>query len=190
MGPRRSLSAALVAWSLWLAWAPSGAALAEPPGGNLALQRVLRQADTLYQEGKLAAAPELYGRASRLAAGEDRRRCFERLLAIYARVGRPDEAIRVGLEYDRWLGEAGGGRRVGAECGRWVGGGGERPRARSLALEIGEWYLALGHSGAAERHLRRALADLPGAPLPPDRKVKALTYLALATERQGERTRA
>src|SRR4051812_29499299 len=173
MGPRRSLSAALVAWSLWLAWAPSGAALAEPPGGNLALQRVLRQADTLYQEGKLPAAAELYGRASRLAAGEDRRRCFERLLAIYARVGRPDEAIRVGLEYDRWLGEAG-----------------EQSRARGLALEIGEWYLALGHSGAAERHLRRALADLPGAPLPPDRKVKALTGLALALERQGDRTRA
>src|SRR3954451_22107917 len=142
MGPRRLLSrlarllsaALVVAWSLWLALAPPGAARAEPPGGNLALQQVLRQADTLYQEDKLPAAAELYGRASRLAAGEDRRRCFERLLAIYVRVGRQDEAIRIGLEYERWLGEAG-----------------DRPRARGLNLQVGEWYLGLGHSGAAER---------------------------------------
>src|SRR4051812_15951652 len=117
-GQARRVSAALVAWSLWLGCASPGAALAEPPGGNLVLQRLLRQADTLYQEGKLPAAADLYGRASRLAAGEDRRRCFERLLAIYARVGRPDEAIRIGLDYGRWLEEAG-----------------ERPRVRSLALE-------------------------------------------------------
>ena len=95
MGRKGSLSAALVAWALWLACAPSGAVLAEPPGGNIALQRVLRQADTLYREGRLAAA-ELYGRASRLAAGEDRRRCFERLLAIYVPWREGADATRPG----------------------------------------------------------------------------------------------
>src|SRR5207248_2258045 len=54
----------------------------------------------------------------------------------------------------------------------------------------GEWYLALGHARAAEQHLRQALADLPGAPLPPDREIRALTDLAQATERQGDDNRA
>src|SRR5262249_24087194 len=60
--------------------------------------------------------------------------------------------------------------------------------AREVGLDLGRWYLALGHYADAEPHLRRALADVKGVkPLPPARQITGLTYLALAAEKQGER---
>src|SRR5947199_8112522 len=119
MGPRWLVSgrawrvaAALAAWSLGLA---CGAARAESPREILSSEEALPRADKLYQEGKLSAAAELYRRAERVVRGPERRHCFERLLRIAARMGRQDEAIRIGQDYVAWLGEAE-----------------DRPRARAL----------------------------------------------------------
>src|SRR5262245_10113551 len=144
-----------------------GSARAQAGGGSLA--QTLRRADELYRADKLPQAAELYRQGLAAAAGADRHRCFDRLLAIYVRVGRQDQAIQTGTQYDAWL------RRTG-----------ETVRARELALDLGRWHLALGHYADAEPHLRRALADLKGAALPPARRVTALTYLALAAEKQRD----
>ena len=146
-------------------------ATAQPSG--LSLAQALQQADEFYQANKWVEAEPLYRQALNAAEGADRRRCFDRLLTIYVRVGRQDQAIQTGLKYADWL------RRTG-----------DHVRARTVELDLGKWYLALGHYADAEPHLRRALADFKGHPLPPARQILALTYLALATEKQGERARA
>jgi Tfp pilus assembly protein PilF len=142
------------------AWASGQAARAEESPAE-----TLRQADALYREGKsLNKAEELYRRALPLASGEDRRRCYERLLRIYAQVGRQDQAVGVGLEFEEWL------RRSHDDDG-----------ASKAALDVGVGYLALGHFARAEEALQRALA---GVGLPPDRKMAALTSLAQIAEKQ------
>jgi CHAT domain-containing protein/tetratricopeptide (TPR) repeat protein len=128
------------------------------------------RADELYCADRLPQAEALYRQALAAAVGADRRRCFDRLLAIYVRVGRLDQAIQTGLAYSTWS------RRTG-----------DPERARELALDLGRWYLALGHYARAEPHLREALADINGAPLPPAREVAALAHLALAAEKQAEK---
>jgi CHAT domain-containing protein/tetratricopeptide (TPR) repeat protein len=133
----------------------------------------LGRADELYRADRLPQAEALYRESLATAGGADRRRCFDRLLAIYVRVGRLDQAVQTGLTYSNWLRQAG-----------------DPVRARELALDLGRWYLALGHYAQAEPHLRQALAEIDAAPLPPAREVAALTYLALAAEKQGHRTRA
>ncbi len=143
------------------------------PASAQSLSVTLRRADELYRADKLPQAETLYRQALNTADGTDRRHCSERLLDIYAQVGRPDQAIQTGLDYERWL------RRVG-----------DLARARELALDLGHWHLVLGHFVAAESHLRRALAEVKGAALPPARQVVALTYLALAAEKKGDRAQA
>jgi CHAT domain-containing protein len=136
----------------------------------------LRQADDHYRAGRLPQAEGLYRSALSQAKGADRKRCYERLLAIYAQTGRQDQAIALGLRYADWLRATGG-----------------LARARELALDLGGWYLALGHYAAAEQQLRRGIADLEGIPLPPPlqaRQITALTQLGVAVEKQGDRARA
>src|SRR5262245_455351 len=149
----------------------SPTALAQARGPALA--ETLQRADQLYRAEKLPQAEELYSQALKTAEGADRRRCFDRLLTIYVRVGRQDRAIQTGLQYEGWL------RKLN-----------DPARVRELNLDLGRWYLDLGHYVAAEPYLRRALADVEGNPLPPDSQVAALTCLALTAEKQGDRDRA
>jgi CHAT domain-containing protein/tetratricopeptide (TPR) repeat protein len=144
-----------------------GPARAEAPGGNLSARAALQQADEFYRQDQFLKAEQLYRQALDGLGGVDRRRCFERLLAIYTLSGRQDQAIQVGLRYEPWLLR-----------------GGDEARARGLALDIGEWYLNLGHHAAAIPPLERALQ---GQELPPAKRLVALTYLAYATEKQGAR---
>jgi CHAT domain-containing protein/tetratricopeptide (TPR) repeat protein len=141
-------------------------------GTARSLAETILRADELYRAGRLLQAEELYRRSLPEAKGEDRGRCYERLLAIYSQVGRPDQTVGVGLEYEGWL-----------------RGAGDRGRAREAALEIGGGYLALGHYTDAEAALRRAVAE-GAAGLPDARKVTALTSLALAAEKRGRRDQA
>jgi CHAT domain-containing protein/tetratricopeptide (TPR) repeat protein len=138
----------------------------------------IQRADELYRADRLLQAEALYRQVLQSLRGDreddaDRCYCFQRLLAIYVRVGRQDQAIQAGLEYEGWL------RRIG-----------DLARARELNLDLGRWYVGLGHYATAESRLRLALADIKGTSLPPARKVTALTYLALAKEKQGDREQA
>jgi CHAT domain-containing protein len=165
-------TAALALWAGLYLGGLAAPAPAVPPEAR-ALQSTLRQADDHYRAGRLPQAEELYRRALTRVAGEKRRHCSERLLLIYAQAGRQDRAIAVALPYERWL------RRAG-----------DRSRARDLALQVGGWYLDLGHYALAERHLRRGLADLEDDPLPPAQRATALAQVGVAAQRQGDRARA
>jgi hypothetical protein len=140
---------------------------------GLSLDEELGRADELYRADKPLQAEALYRRALVVAAGDDLRHCFERLLSIYGRVGRLDQAVQTALKYRDWLNHPG-----------------DAARLRELDLDLGRWYFALGHYADAERHLERALADLKGGPLSPAREVTALTFRALAAEKKGDRVRA
>ncbi|MCC6418593.1 MAG: CHAT domain-containing protein [Gemmataceae bacterium] len=148
-------------------WAAAASARAQAPAD------LLPRADRLYRLDRLLDAEPFYRLALDTVEGADRRRCFDQLLAIYVRVGRQDQAIQTGLRYDSWL------RRIG-----------DLKRARELALDLGSWYIGLGHYAASEPYLHRALADLAADPLPPSRRISTLSYLALAAEKQGDTRRA
>src|SRR5262245_17910798 len=163
----------LLVLALAVGLARPAAAPAQAPAGRPSVASLLRQADELYRADKLPAAETLYRQALDAADGLDRVECFDRLLAIYVRVGRQDQAVRTGLQYRRWLAQTG-----------------DAVRARELDLDLGGWYLALGHAAAAEPYLQRALQVVRGSPLPPARQVTALTRLARAAEKQGNRDRA
>jgi CHAT domain-containing protein/tetratricopeptide (TPR) repeat protein len=144
-----------------------------PASGQSVLGDV-RRADELYRAEKLQQAASAYEQILRVAGADDRRHCFERLLAIYGRVGRHDQAIQTALKFREWL---------------------DRPpreaaRIRELDLDLGRWYFSLGHYAEAEPRLQSALVDIASAPLAPPRAVTALTFLALAAEKQGDRVRA
>jgi CHAT domain-containing protein/TolA-binding protein len=148
-----------------------GEASAQRRGEAPSLQTMLREADEMFRADQLIRAEELYRRAlAATSGGEDRRLCYDRLLAIYVRAGRQDEAVQTGLRYQDWLRETGQSRR-----------------ARELSVDLGGWYLALGHYGPAEEHLERALVEPPKEPLPPARKLFAWTYRAVAAEKLGDR---
>jgi CHAT domain-containing protein/tetratricopeptide (TPR) repeat protein len=112
-------------------------------------------------------------------AGE-RTRCYDRLLAIYARLGLVDRAVQVGLRYRQLLLQGGG-----------APGRGTLVRLRDLDVQLGGCYLVLGHYRTAEAYLERALAEVPGLPpLQPLLRVMALTDLARCAEKRGDRARA
>ncbi len=146
---------------------------AGPPEVGRLPDTVIGQADTHYRAGRLPQAEELYRLALTRAAAEERRHCYERLLAIYVQVGRLDQAITLGEQYADWL------RTTGPLA-----------RARELLLDLGAWYLTLGHHASAESFLRRGMSEVKNLPLSPARRGNALTQLALAVERQGNRVRA
>ncbi|HZY85815.1 MAG TPA: hypothetical protein VFE78_13355, partial [Gemmataceae bacterium] len=93
---------------------------AAPPGVE-ALQR----AEELYRAGELLEAEPLY-QAAAGGRGELRRQAYDRLLTLYARLGRPDRAVQTGLEYQTWLARRG-----------------DRVRVQRLGLELGQNFLAL-----------------------------------------------
>jgi CHAT domain-containing protein/Tfp pilus assembly protein PilF len=164
--PLRSAAASTVLFAVALG------AFAHPPDPGKSLFDRFLQAEKHYRKGQFLEAEEFYRQALPEATGEDRGRCYERLLAIYSQVGRPDRTVVVGQEYEEGL-------RASGDSGR----------AREAALEVGGGYLALGHYADAEAPLRRALAEGGGA-LPGPRRVTALTSLALVVEKQGRRDQA
>jgi CHAT domain-containing protein/tetratricopeptide (TPR) repeat protein len=137
------------------------------------LPEELRRADKLYRDDRLQQAEKIYQRIVTVARGDDRRHCFEQLLAIYGRVGRQDQAIQTGLKFRDWLKQFG-----------------DAARLRELNLDLGRWYFALGHYAEAEPYLQGALVELRAVRLPPARAVTALTFQALAAEKQGDSARA
>jgi CHAT domain-containing protein len=141
---------------------------AEPPA-NLGPREALAQAEELFAADKLVEAEPLYARA--LAGGAERRRCYDRLLTISVRLGRADEALRLTAQYRELL------RRDD-----------DHSHDRELDLLAGECYLVLGHYRTAEPLLERA-ATADG-PLPPLKKLDALTHLARSAQKRGDRDRA
>jgi CHAT domain-containing protein len=119
----------------------------------------LTEAEALYRKG-LAGEPAL-----RLA-------CLNRLLPLYARLGRCDRAIQTGLAAQPWLREAG-----------------ELKRLRLLSLQIGDYHLQLGHARLAERYLREALERGP-FPLTPYQQVIAWGLRARAAGRLDDQPSA
>src|SRR5262249_7118911 len=91
---------------------------------------------------------------------------------LYVQLGRCDRAIQTALAAAPWL------RQQGQDL-----------RLRQLRLQLGDYYLQLGHARAAERHLREALGKGP-APLPPAQQVAAWSLRARAASRGGERAGA
>jgi CHAT domain-containing protein/tetratricopeptide (TPR) repeat protein len=141
---------------------------------QLSAQEAIRQADRLYRADQLLSAEPLYRQGLNASDHADRRRCYDQLLAIYVRVGRQDQAIQTGREYLKWLLKTR-----------------DRMRAREVKLDLGRWYYNLGHYATAEEpYLRDARAEFKDAPWRPAHRLTALTYLALAAEKQGERARA
>src|SRR5947209_6998975 len=98
----------------------------------------LRQAEKKYRAAALEEAERLFRVAVETRDGRQRRYCYDRLLAIYVRLGRFDLALKVGERYRRWLRE-----------------GNDRARIRELDLQLGEWYLALGQYREAAPCLER-----------------------------------
>src|SRR5262245_54591953 len=95
---------------------------------RVAAEDALQQAEKKFQTGDLLGAEKLYRDALSTSNGDLRRRCYDRLLVIYVRLGRHDQAIQSGLRYQQWLREQK-----------------ETQRLRELDLQLGESYLALGH---------------------------------------------
>src|SRR5262249_34950738 len=157
--PARRLPLPLIALVL------GGFCLGARPGPVVAQDRkrptaeTIRQAGRVYRADRLLPAEALYKSALAHTDGLERRHCLDRLLAIYVRVGRQDQAIRTGEAYARWL------RRIG-----------DLGRARELDLDLGRWYLALGHCRDAQKDPDRALADGTGGPPSPAPPIAAPTH--------------
>jgi hypothetical protein len=134
----------------------------------------LDRAEQLYQTDQLQKAEQLFRTLLPRESAEGKERCYERLLAVYVRLGRLDQAIQWGQRYRDWLREN------------------RRPeRAREVTAELGGWYLALGHLRPAEGLLEEALAPAKGEPpLSAARRLEALTRLAQCAEQRGDRERA
>src|SRR5262249_6543120 len=134
----------------------------------------LTRAEQLYHDDRLLEAERLYAQALANLPEEERQRCYDRLLTVYVRLGRPDQVIRLGAGYEPWLVK----RK-------------DLARLRELKIELGGAYLALGHSREAETLLEEAL----GGPrfegeLPPGPRLTVLLRLALAAERRDDQARA
>jgi CHAT domain-containing protein/tetratricopeptide (TPR) repeat protein len=122
----------------------------------------------------LPEAERLYLDALALPDPEKRRRCYDQLLLIYARLGRQDRAIQIGVTYERLLQQLG-----------------DRARQRQLRVQMGECLFALGHWRSCEATLRQALADSWGpAPLPTSYQLSAVVFLARTADKRGNQDQA
>src|SRR5262249_21346360 len=102
----------------------------------------LRQAEKKYRAAALEEAERLFKIAVETRDSRQRRYCYDRLLAIYVRLGRFDLALKIGERYRAWLRESN-----------------DRVRIRELDLQLGEWYLALGQYREADPCLERSLSE-------------------------------
>jgi tetratricopeptide (TPR) repeat protein len=156
--PRPALLALL---ALTIALTP-GPAAAQTPAD-------LERGEDFYRDGKLLDAADAFQKALPLSTGKDRRDCYDRLIAIYVRIGRQDKAIGVAKPFAAWLTQLG-----------------DEARLRELSLEVGECYLALGHYRQAAEHFQRALTPSGRDALPPPKKLAALVGLARSFEFQKD----
>src|SRR5262249_61140615 len=115
-----------------------------------------RQAEAHYRAGELLEAERLYQRALETADDQTRASCYERLVVLYATLGRVDRAIQVGLRYRDWL--DGGGRRAAPDRAR---------RRRGPGVHPGVCSPAPGHYRTAAAHPGRALAGARATDPPP-----------------------
>jgi CHAT domain-containing protein/tetratricopeptide (TPR) repeat protein len=152
-------------FTCWLTFAVvcclAGAARPAPPPAE-----ALRRAEERYQAGDLLEAEPLF-RAVVGAGGELRGPAYDRLLTLYARLGRADRVVQTGLDYQAWLARRG-----------------DRDRLRQLGVELGQAYLVLGHYRDAEAALRQALGNPSSAPLPLALELTARAELARVAEKR------
>jgi CHAT domain-containing protein len=128
------------------------------------------EGERLYKKDLLAEAEVAFRRAMR----EDIRLrvpCTERLLSIYARIGRSDLAIETALGYRRWLLEQPDASAL---------------RLRQLSLQLGDFHLRLGHARLGLAHFERALAPGP-SPMPATQRLTADAFKGAALVRLGRR---
>jgi CHAT domain-containing protein len=146
--------------------APPLAEAAKGPEGDL-----YQRAEKLCAANRLAEAEVLYRKG---LAGEPSLRlaCLNRLLPLYARLGRCDRAVQTALASRPWLRDAG-----------------ELKRLRLLSLQLGDYYLQLGHAHSAERHLHEAL-DRGPYPLTAYQQVIGWSLRARAATRLENRASA
>jgi CHAT domain-containing protein/tetratricopeptide (TPR) repeat protein len=134
----------------------------------------LDRAEKLYRAGDLLEAEPLYQAVAGSGQEELCRQAYDRLLSLYARLGRSDRAVQTGLTYQVWLEERG-----------------DRSRLQQLGLELGQNYLALGHYPEAEAALQQALGDQRAASsLPPLWQLATWADLARVAERRRDRSEA
>src|SRR5438876_7166 len=107
---------------------PLGARAPAQPTSDL-----LNQAERRFNADDLPEAERLYLRALLSAGVEQRRTCYDRLLAVYDRRGRQDLAVKTGSDYERLLQQTG-----------------DRTRLRQLRVQMGECWFALGHWRSCE----------------------------------------
>src|SRR5437763_1299283 len=99
----------------------------------------VQRGEELYKNDRLLDAEKQFRLALESGPETERSRCYDRLLAIYIRLGRLDRAVAVGNRYEAWLRD----RQPGA-------------RLRALYYELGWCLHTLGHQVAAEGYLRKA----------------------------------
>src|SRR5262249_15610995 len=114
---------------------------AQPPAGNQAPPPATRPAWEQDQAAELRRAAWYSERARNAPNAAQRLESYARALEIYTRLGRPHQAVEIGLRYRDFL-RSGGSRAAGHGDARW--------RLRELDLRLGECYLALGHYPTAE----------------------------------------
>jgi CHAT domain-containing protein/Tfp pilus assembly protein PilF len=154
----------------WLLLAGPSAAQAPKKESAAPVGSLYLRAEKLYAENRLAEAEKLY-RQGLTGDFTLRRACLNRILPLYARLGRYDQAIRTAAAARPWLLERE-----------------EQDRLRLLSLQLGDYYLQLGHARTAEKHLGDALADGPGT-LARVHQVAAWSLRASAAGRLGESQR-
>jgi tetratricopeptide (TPR) repeat protein len=143
------------------------------PGAAEPAVSVLDRAERLYQDDHLQEAERLFRQGLPDETVEGQRRCYERLLAIYVRLARLDQAIQLGRRYRDWLRDHN-----------------QPVREREVMADQGKWYYLLGHLREAEQHLEQALDDTGPPPrLAGKKRLQALTYLAQCAEQRGRHER-
>jgi CHAT domain-containing protein len=130
-------------------------------------------AERHYRGDRLLEAERAFRAALAVSDGAARRRCYDRLMRIYVRLGRQDQAVRLAQPFAAFLKESK-----------------DEARLSELSVEVGECYLALGHFREAPGHFDEALATTGEAALPPRRKLAALAGRARAFEFQRDPERA
>jgi CHAT domain-containing protein/tetratricopeptide (TPR) repeat protein len=135
--------------------------------------QLVELAESHYQRDRLLDAERVFREALPVSEGQARRRCYERLMRIYVRLGRQDQAIRQAGPFAGWLKE-----------------NNDESRLSELSLEVAECYLVLGHFHEAPAHFDKALAATGEAALPPRQKLAALAGRARAFEFQRDQERA
>lgn len=125
-------------------------------------------ADQYLQRGDLGDAIDHYETALKLlpvSAAADRAHCCDRLLALYARTGRFDQAIALGNRYAAQLDTES-----------------TQPHRRAVLKQLGACYLALGHYADAQKRFEQAVDNAP-ADIDPLVAIEAHAYLAQIAEK-------